>query len=212
MWLRSDDFDHGGPIPERHAMGKHHPDTNATFSDNINPNLSWGDLPAGTESLALIMVDTCAPTVGDDVNQPGRTVPRDLPRANFYHWVVVGLEPAAGQITAGSHAAGVVPGGKSAVLEAVAPTEWAGSRQGLNSYTDWFAGDTQMSGSYFGYDGPFPPWNDELTHQYEFTMYALDARVGELPEAFTARDVMAAMEGHVLDSATLTGTYRINPS
>lgn len=207
MWLRSDDFEHGAPIPQRHAMGKHHPDTNATFSENINPHLSWGDLPAGTQSLALIMVDTQAPSVGDDVNQPGRTVPYELPRAAFYHWVLVDLEPTANEIAAASHAAGVVPGGKGADVPAGA----AGLRHGLNSYTDWFAGDAEMSGHYFGYDGPFPPWNDERTHEYEFTLYALDRPVGELPEAFTATDVLAAIEGHVLDSATIAGTYRINP-
>lgn len=212
MWLKSYDFEDGAPIPDRNAMGKYHPDTNATFSDNINPHLSWGDLPAGTDSLALIMVDTCAPTVGDDVNQTGRTVPRDLPRADFYHWVLADLELAPGQIAAGSHAVGVVPGGKGAASKAAASTESRGARHGLNSYTDWFAGNPEMSGSYFGYDGPFPPWNDERTHKYEFTLYALDAQVGELPEPFTAADVLRAMEGHVLDSATLTGTYRINPN
>lgn len=208
MWLRSDDFEHGEPIPQRNAMGKHHPETNATFADNVNPHLSWGDLPAGTQSLALIMVDTQAPTVGDDVNQPGRTVPHELPRADFYHWVVVDLEPTTSEIAAGSHAAGVVPRGKSADVSA----EAEGLRHGLNSYTDWFAGDAEMSGKYFGYDGPFPPWNDERTHEYEFTLYALDAPVGQLPAAFTATDVLAAIKGHVLDSATITGTYRINPN
>ena len=49
-----------------------------------------------------------------------------------------------------------------------------GLRHGINSYTAWFAGDAEMSGEYFGYDGPFPPWNDRRTHNYTFTIYALD--------------------------------------
>ena len=31
-----------------------------------------------------------------------------------------------------------------------------------------------MFGDYYGYDGPCPPWNDELVHRYVFTLYALD--------------------------------------
>ena len=49
-----------------------------------------------------------------------------------------------------------------------------GARQGVNSYTSWFASDHDMSGDYFGYDGPCPPWNDALVHRYVFTLYALD--------------------------------------
>ena len=41
-------------------------------------------------------------------------------------------------------------------------------------YTGWFADDPQMSGQYFGYDGPFPPFNDSLVHHYVFTLYALN--------------------------------------
>ena len=49
-----------------------------------------------------------------------------------------------------------------------------GARQGINDYTGWFAGDKDMAGNYFGYDGPCPPWNDEIPHRYVFTLYALD--------------------------------------
>ena len=33
-----------------------------------------------------------------------------------------------------------------------------------------------MAGDYFGYDGPFPPFNDSLIHHYVFTLYALRRR------------------------------------
>ena len=55
---------------------------------------------------------------------------------------------------------------------------------GVNNYTDWFAGDEQMAGDYGGYDGPCPPWNDELLHHYRFTLYALDVPSLGLPGAF----------------------------
>ena len=51
-------------------------------------------VPAGTRSLALICHDFDVPSRGDDVNQPDREVPADLPRVDFFHWVLVDLPPA----------------------------------------------------------------------------------------------------------------------
>jgi phosphatidylethanolamine-binding protein (PEBP) family uncharacterized protein len=68
-----------------------------------------------------------------------------------------------------------------------------------------------MQGSYFVYDGPCPPWNDSIVHHYVFTVRALD--VASLPVAgnFGGADVRGAIEGHVLASAHITGTYTLNP-
>ncbi len=74
------------------------------------------------------------------------------------------------------------------------------------------AGDADMAGQYFGYDGPCPPWNDELLHRYVFTVYALDVEHLELPAVFTAPEALKAMQGHILAEASLTGTYTLNPS
>lgn len=54
-----------------------------------------------------------------------------------------------------------------------------------------------------GYGGPCPPSG---THHYRFTLYALD-KVLELKGAPTIDALRAAMSGHVLGEATLTGTY-----
>ena len=88
----------------------------------------------------------------------------------------------------------------------------AGSRQGVNDYTGWFADDADMGGAYKGYDGPCPPWNDELVHHYTYAVHALDVAALDVEGDFTAADVRAAMEGHVLASASITGTYTNNPS
>ena len=45
-----------------------------------------------------------------------------------------------------------------------------------------------MFGDYYGYDGPCPPWNDELVHRYVFTLYALDVA--------QARRARAAIHGN----------------
>jgi hypothetical protein len=83
-------------------------------------------------------------------------------------------------------------------------------RQGLNDYTMWFESDPDMSGDYFGYDGPCPPWNDSLVHHYEFTIFALGVDRLDLPRAFAGQDARDAMVEHVLASASLTGTYTLN--
>ena len=83
-------------------------------------------------------------------------------------------------------------------------------RQGLNDYTGWFADDPEMSGDYFGYDGPCPPWNDSLIHHYEFTLFALAVDRLDLPRKFNGEGARAAMAGHVLASASFTGTYTLN--
>ena len=83
----------------------------------------------------------------------------------------------------------------------------AGSRQGLNDYTLWFAGDADMDGNYFGYDGPCPPWNDALLHHYHFTLYAIDLARCPVDGEFTGQQVKDAIAQHVLAEARLTGTY-----
>ena len=82
---------------------------------------------------------------------------------------------------------------------------------GINDYTGWFAGDPEMSGNYGGYDGPCPPWNDELVHLYHFTIYALDVASLGLAGAFGGQEALKAMEGHILAQARCSGTYTINP-
>ena len=55
-----------------------------------------------------------------------------------------------------------------------------------------------------GYGGPCPPIG---RHRYVHTLYALDAVLPELDKPTRAK-LLAAMEGHVLQSAELIGTYQ----
>ena len=84
MKLWSDSWTNGDRIPARHAAGRPDGAGGATFSDNLSPHLAWSDLPAGTQSLVMICHDFDVPTRADDVNQPGREVPADLPRADWF--------------------------------------------------------------------------------------------------------------------------------
>lgn len=204
MKLRSDSFNDGDFLPTQYAFGKTSADGKIDLSDNKNPHLAWSDLPEGTKSVALLCIDGDVPTKPDDVNQEGRIVPSDLPRADFSHWVLVDVAPDA-TIAEGAFCDAITPKGKDG------PDGPQGTRQGINDYTGWFAGDPDMAGDYYGYDGPCPPFNDSIVHHYRFTAYALDVdRVG-VDGKFTAGDVLAAIEGHVLGQATIVAKYTINP-
>lgn len=204
MQLVSNSFEDGAAIPSQYAFGKHHPSDNVELSDNLNPHLRWLDAPEETKSFVLLCVDTDVPTVGDDVNQAGKTVPVDLPRGEFYHWVMVDIPAAVSSVAEGSCSIGISAGGKQS------PT--GPGRQGINDYTSWFAGDSDMAGDYYGYDGPCPPWNDERVHHYRFKLFATDLDSCAVDGAFTGSDVLAAIEGHILAEAELVGSYHIYPN
>jgi len=206
MKLTSSGFSDGGVIPAEYAFCAPDPKSHATLSKNQNPQLAWLDVPMGTKSFALVCHDPDVPSRGDEVNKEGRTVPKSLPRVDFFHWVVVDLPAAAVGITVGEFSSSVVPRGKPG------PQGPHGSRTGLNGYTEWFANDKDMAGDYYGYDGPCPPWNDEIPHHYVFTVFALDVEHLPLQGRFGGKDVRAAVRGHVLGQASITGRYTLNPA
>lgn len=206
MNFGSASFGNNFPIPPEYAFCAPDRKTRVRLSQNNNPNLAWSDLPAGTKSLALICHDRDVPSKPDDVNKEGRTIPASLPRVDFYHWVLVDLDPKSSPIKAGEFSDGVAARGKKG------PEGPRGTRQGINDYTMWFASDKDMAGNYFGYDGPCPPWNDTIPHHYVFTLYALDVEKCPVTGIFKGPDVLAAIKGHVLAQASFTGLYSLNPS
>jgi Raf kinase inhibitor-like YbhB/YbcL family protein len=210
MKLWSDSFKDGAAIPGEFAFCVIDPATHVTLSANKNPHLAWSGVPAAAKSLVLVVHDPDVPSRGDDVNQEGKTVPADLPRVDFFHWTLIDIPADTQQIAAGSFASGVTPRGKSG--PAIAATPIKGARHGINDYTGWFASDADMAGAYFGYDGPCPPWNDAIVHRYVFTLYALDIASVPLDGEFTGQQVRAAITGHVLDQASFSGSYTLNPA
>jgi Raf kinase inhibitor-like YbhB/YbcL family protein len=102
----------------------------------------------------------------------------DAPAGTWVHWVLYNL-----------------PADVSELPENVAKVEsldLGGARQGRNDFR------------HPGYGGPCPPPGP--AHRYFFKLYALDTRL-ELKAGAQKKDVEAAMEGHVLGSAQLMGTY-----
>jgi len=206
MKLLCHGFKDSGAIPGKYAFGVIDSQNHVALSDNLNPGFYWSGLPDGTRSLVMICHDPDVPSRPDDVNQEGRSVPADLPRIDFYHWVLVDIPADSDGIDESEYSDGITSGGKNG------PEGPGGTRQGINSYTDWFAGDADMQGDYYGYDGPCPPWNDSLLHHYIFTLYALDVERCPVDGRFDGTAVLNAISGHLLGKISVTGTYTLNPA
>ena len=200
MKIRSDSFEHRQRLPVEFAAGQPTAD-GCGFAPNRNPHLAWSDAPAGTQSFALLCIDPDVPT---DIS-PAQ-IPADQPRTDFTHWAMVDIPADVREIAAGSCSDGVQAHGKAT------PAGPAGSRQGLNDYTGWFANDPAMRGDWRGYDGAFPPPHDLRLHRYFFRVFALDVARLDVPARFTAGDVLQAMQGHVLGEASIYATYSLNPA
>lgn len=207
MRLTSSSFKNDEWIPGKHAFAVPAASGHIALSSNINPQLEWSDVPEGTQSFVVICHDADVPTEGRDVNQEGREIPESLPRMDFFHWVLINIPANVKEVAEGSHSRGITPRGK---LGPVIPGQ-GDMRHGLNDYTAWFAGDSEMVGEYYGYDGPCPPWNDSLVHHYVFTVYALDIPHLPLEGDFMGSGVRTAMEKHILAQSNLTGLYVLNP-
>jgi Raf kinase inhibitor-like YbhB/YbcL family protein len=102
----------------------------------------------------------------------------DAPMGTWVHWVIYDLPPAAAGLPEGV---------------AKSPELAGGVKQGVNDYKKT------------GYGGPCPPPGQP--HRYFFKLYALDTLTG-LKAGATKKDLLKAMEGHVLAEGQLMGTYQ----
>ncbi len=202
MLLFSSALKDGQAIPGDNAMGIPG-DEGPQPGPNKSPPLEWDEIPPGTRSFALICVDIDAPDKAD-ANRDDRSIAYDAPRGDFYHWVLVDIPRTTTSLAQGVDSDGVTPKGKPP-----GPTDHG--VRGINSYKEWFGSDPDMGGDYGGYDGPWPPYNDERVHRYVFTLYALDEESLQLPSGFRGPDVLDAIQGRVLAQSSLTATYTLNP-
>jgi Raf kinase inhibitor-like YbhB/YbcL family protein len=117
-----------------------------------------------------------------DPDAPSPEQPADKP---WSHWVLYDLPGSATELPEG-------------LQREAKPLSLGGALQGLNSWPD----------DNVGYRGPDPPPGSGK-HRYVFTLYALGSPLALDPAETTYDDVLTAMNGHILDSATLIGTYEI---
>ncbi|MCL6328576.1 YbhB/YbcL family Raf kinase inhibitor-like protein [Pectobacterium carotovorum subsp. carotovorum] len=207
LQLSSHSFQDGDTIPGEFAFAVPDATSHITLSSNHNPHLAWHGAPEGTQSFVLVCHDPDVPSRGDDVNKEGREVSASLPRVDFYHWLLLDIPASINEIPAALHSNSITPRGKAG------PNAPTGLRHGINDYTGWFATDEQMKGTYYGYDGPCPPWNDAIVHHYIFTLYALATPTLTIEGELNGANVRAALaNAPVLAKATLTGLYTLNPA
>lgn len=188
----------GGTIPTRFAYCKPDGRGQTRDSDNINPQISWRGAPEGTQSFVIMVVDKDVPADFSSANQLGQTIKKDAPRRDFYHWVVVDIPASLNKILEGKASNGITQGGKRTGKVEYGIT-------GKNDYS------TVFNGTYGGYDGPCPPWNDESLHHYYFRVYALDVPSLQPPVGgFDGRMLEQGLKGHILAIGESAGTYTTN--
>ena len=102
----------------------------------------------------------------------------DAPAGTWVHWVIYDLPVETKQLAEGT--------AKTETLE-------HGAKQGTNDFRR------------VGYRGPCPPSGSP--HRYFFKLYALDAPTNLKPGA-TKRELLNAIQGHILGEAQLMGRYQ----
>ena len=101
----------------------------------------------------------------------------DAPKGTFTHWVAFNIPPESREV------------GEDMPKEQKLAN---GAVQGKNDMGQ------------IGYTGPAPPRGKP--HHYQFELFALDTSLGLQP-GISAKDLKAAISGHVLAEGRLTGTY-----
>ena len=173
-------------IPAKYALCQMGDGGKSKGGENVRPAIEWSGAPASTQSYAVVVKDPDVPADFTDAGKDGKVVKENAKRQLFYHW-------ALADIPVGTRA---IPGGHSYR----APDFGVKVSGSLAKYVD---DSTQ-------YGGPCPPWNDERIHHYHFTVYALDVATLDLPANATAAELEKAVEGHVVGSGSVIGTYTLN--
>jgi Raf kinase inhibitor-like YbhB/YbcL family protein len=103
----------------------------------------------------------------------------DAPSGVFVHWLIFNLWPTVSDL--------------AEALPTTGPLEKNKASQGRNDF------------NHIGYDGPCPPPGN--FHRYFFRLYALDTML-PLQAGATKHELARAMEGHILATGYLMGTYK----
>jgi Raf kinase inhibitor-like YbhB/YbcL family protein len=201
-----DTFKDGEMIPNKYAFCVPAAQGHTAPGPNFSPSISWSRGPRGTKSYVIMLYDTDSPAEQrDKINKGGVTMTPAIPRRTFFHWVLVDSPPHIRSLEEGADSDARVVHGKPAAPAA------AGVR-GLNDYTKVSAGNDAMQGQYHGYDGPCPPWNDEVVHHYHFAVFALSVKSLDLPPGFDGGAVLEVMKDKVLAQGEVVGLYTQNPA
>jgi Raf kinase inhibitor-like YbhB/YbcL family protein len=153
MEILSSAFKDHGKIPIQYVMP-------GAGGKNISISISWKNVPAGTKSFALSIVD-----------------PHPVAQ-NWVHWLMINIPKEVNSIDEGASRKKIPSG----LIEL------------KNSFGD------------IGYGGPQPP-KGTGDHPYVVTLYALNVEKLELGVNTSLSAFKKAIEGKVIDSASITGMY-----
>ncbi len=102
----------------------------------------------------------------------------DAPVGIWTHWVIFNLPPTTTSLPENMSKSPELPDG---------------AKQGMNDF------------HHIGYGGPCPPRG--YVHHYHLQIYALDAML-DLKSGATRKELLKAMEGHILGEGRLIGTFQ----
>lgn len=153
MEISSAAFKDGEKIPIQYVMP-------GAGGRNISIPLAWRNVPPGTKSFCLSIVD-----------------PHPVAQ-NWVHWLVMNIPAQATSIEEGA----------------------SGKRMPKGSV------ELKNSFGEIGYGGPQPP-KGTGDHPYVVTLYALSVEKLDLGVSASLSAFKKAIEGKVIDSATITGKY-----
>lgn len=153
MEISSSAFKDQGKIPIQYVMP-------GAGGKNISIPISWKNVPAGTKSFALSIVD-----------------PHPVAQ-NWVHWLMINIPKEVNSIDEGASRKKI-------------PSE---SIELKNSFGD------------IGYGGPQPP-KGTGDHPYVVTLYALNVEKLELGVNTSLSAFKKAIEGKVIEPASITGMY-----
>ena len=153
MEISSSAFKDQGKIPIQYVMP-------GAGGKNISIPISWKNVPAGTKSFALSIVD-----------------PHPVAQ-NWVHWLMINIPKEVNSIDEGASRKKIP----------------SGSIELKNSFGD------------IGYGGPQPP-KGTGDHPYVVTLYALNVEKLELGVNTSLSAFKKAIEGKVIESASITGLY-----
>lgn len=160
---------------------------------NLSPGLTWGNMPNGTESFALVFIDVDVPTNFSNANKNNVTIPAEMKRQNFVHWLMCNIDKDINQLPTGLFNKNVA----NRSLLNINPV------CGITDYSKYV--DNPL-----GYWGPCSPYNDLRLHRYIFRLYALNVEKLDLNEGFNFTQLNDSMKGKILAQANAGGIYTRN--
>ena len=170
MYLLSPEIVEQGIFPAKYSMDNPN-------KVGVSPPLNWSDVPQGTKSFALTLVDPDVPLEEEWFPFPIKV--GDLPGDLFIHWMAYNIPASVMSLSEGASPGGNLP---------------AGAKELINNMAT------------LGYLGMGPPPGHKA-HKYTFTLYALSVDTLELSPEASYMDFINALKGKVLATASLSGYF-----